>query len=155
MYMTNNDFATIEAALNLAALSLDENEPFLVEARNVMRDLADKGKKRNKKFAKIIHERRQENKMYGRTPIRLSELSKTRLKRIREDVVLCSVYINDYKNRYDIDPKQVCMFFDGYAEFLGEEMKCDGISDEEFFDRLNEYDTIDNLCRWHSIVYQH
>lgn len=153
MNMTNKDFDTINAALHLASISLDPNEPFLVEARGVMDNLAEKKRRDNTRVSKYYREKRKENKQYGREPYRLSGLTKTQLKRLREDIALCSLYENDFKNRYDIDPKQVSMFFDGYAEYIGELMKEDGIDDAEFFDHLSEYDTIDNLLNWHGMVY--
>ena len=83
----------------------------------------------------------------------LSRLTKEQLWNLRQDIPLCSLYVNDYQNRYDIDPKQVCMFFDGYAEELGYLMEQDGVEDDRFFDELHKYDTIDNLWNWHCDVY--
>ncbi len=83
----------------------------------------------------------------------LSRLTKEQLWNLRQDIPLCSLYLNDYQNRYDIDPKKVRMFFDGYAEELGYLMEQDGIGDDRFFDELHKYDTIDNLWNWHCDVY--
>lgn len=85
----------------------------------------------------------------------LSRLSRVQLNNLREDVVLCSYYANDYKNRYDIDTGQAYIFFEGYADYLGELMRKNNIDDDGFFDYLREYDTIENLWSWHGMVYQH
>ena len=154
MYMTNQDFQTIDSALNLAGLMLDPNEPFLVEAKGVLAGLSNKKEHDNGRQREYLSTKRKENKRYGRSPIRLSQLSRTRLKRLREDIVLCSLCESDYKNRYDIDPKQVLMFFEGYVDYIENGlMKADGIPDSKFFDALDKYDTIDNLYNWHGIVF--
>lgn len=79
---------------------------------------------------------------------KLSSLSKTQLKRLRSDIILCSLYLKDYKNRYNLNPDQVCNFFDAYADYLLELMKTDNVTndyDSMFFDLLPAYDNINNL----------
>lgn len=104
----------------------------------------------------IVEEAKQDQEIIeenGMDFFTLSRLTKEQLWNLRQDIPLCSLYVSDYQNRYDIDPKQVCMFFDGYAEELGYLMEQDGIEDGRFFDELHKYDTIDNLWNWHRDVY--
>ena len=72
-------------------------------------------------------------------------LNKKELQRLRKEIKFCSVFINDYKNSLDIDPEKACNFFDSYAEYLSELMKDGGYKDNEFFDKLKDYDNINNL----------
>ena len=83
----------------------------------------------------------------------LSRLNRNELQNLRNDVVLLSLYERDYKNRYDLDPKTVMIFFDGYGSYLDSIMKEEGVSDSEFYDKLHKFDTIDNLLAWHKMVY--
>lgn len=89
----------------------------------------------------------------GHDYLRLSKLNEEQLRNLRRDIVLCSDFVSDYENRYDLDPKQVGLFFDGYADYLGEIMVENNIDCDAFFDNLEEFDTIDNLCCWHDIVF--
>lgn len=80
-----------------------------------------------------------------------AEYAKRKLWNIRQDVILCSLYYKDYNNRYGYNPYTMCDFFDGYAEYLDELMQetVKGYTDAMFFDRLNEYDTPENLYDWY------
>ena len=55
----------------------------------------------------------------------------------------------DYENDYNFDPKEVITFFDGYLDYIGEIMEEDGISDEEFWERLPDYDNEKYLLGWY------
>lgn len=90
---------------------------------------------------------------YGDEEFYLSRLNESQLEELRSDICLCSYYIDDYKNRFRIDPKTVCMFFDLYADFLSELMQENNIDCDAFFENLQEFDTTANLCEWHCIVY--
>ena len=72
------------------------------------------------------------------------------LSNLREDIVLGSLYISDYRNRYGLDPNGVCGFFDGYLDYLGYMMEEDipDYKDDKFFDYLPEYDNMDTLLGW-------
>ena len=43
-------------------------------------------------------------------------LSFNQFKKLRGEIVLNSLFINDYQNSLGIDPKRVCDFFEGYLE---------------------------------------
>ena len=72
------------------------------------------------------------------------------LKNLREDIVLNSLYISDYENRYGLPAKSVCDWFDGYLDFVGEMMEgeIEDYDDAKFFDYLKDYDNIDTLEEW-------
>lgn len=68
---------------------------------------------------------------------------------LRSDIVLNSIYISDYKNRFGIEPEEVCTFFTGYIEYLEE------LADEDNFDEgwdvfLVTYDNDTNLRGWYN-----
>lgn len=77
-------------------------------------------------------------------------LNQQQLTELRADITLCSYYLRDYENRFDIDSKTACNFFDSYAEHLAELMAEDGYTDAEFFDMLEQYDTAENLWNYYS-----
>jgi hypothetical protein len=82
--------------------------------------------------------------------VTLSNLGKTQLKRLRDDIVLNSLFIADYNNRYGIDPHDVCDFFDGYMEYLGElEEEKYGKELENIQDFFDEFDNIENLWEYY------
>lgn len=90
---------------------------------------------------------------YGESEYYLSQLSESQLWELRQDICLCSYYIDDYRNRFGIDPKTAAMFFDGYADYISEIMQENNIDSDAFFDNLKEFDTEENLYSWHCIVY--
>lgn len=84
--------------------------------------------------------------------LKISQLGKTQLKRLREDIVLNSLNIRDYQNRYNIDPKIVCNFFDSYIEHLFELAKEDNKTFYWDSDLFNTYDNIENLYNYYSML---
>lgn len=50
--------------------------------------------------------------------VSLQNLGKIQLKRLRSDIVLNSVFLNDYENRYGFDTQEVSELFDGYLNYL-------------------------------------
>lgn len=77
------------------------------------------------------------------------KITKEIMQDLRNQVCLCSLYYNDYKNTYGIDEHILCDFFDGYADYLQELMEDDGFTDKEYFDKLSDYDNIDNLWNYY------
>lgn len=69
---------------------------------------------------------------------------------LRQQIVLNSLYVADYRNSFGIEEHKVCDFFDGYISFLTEleiekyGKELDNIS--AFFD---EFDTEENLKSWY------
>ena len=68
---------------------------------------------------------------------------------LRKEIVLCSIFVSDYRNTFGVGRHVCCEFFDGYSDYLQELMKENGIPDEQYFDVLDTYDTADNLYDWY------
>ena len=68
---------------------------------------------------------------------------------LRKQIYLNSLFFSDYENSYGIDSHQVCNFFDGFIDYISELMDEDGMSDEDFFNNLDKYDTTNNLLKWY------
>ena len=82
----------------------------------------------------------QESKKLKEAEINPNELTKEQLWKLRQEIVLGSLYVNDYKNSFGIDPQGVCNFFDSFIE--------DAQQDDEgnFNDRkTEEFDNADEL----------
>ena len=85
--------------------------------------------------------------------VKISNLGKTQLKNLRSDIILNSLFIDDYKNRYGIDPHIVCDFFDGFMSYLTElEKEKYGKELEKIEDFFQEFDTFENLWDYYSSI---
>ena len=80
----------------------------------------------------------------------IADLGPIQLWRLRKDIVLNSLYLKDYENRYDIDPQEVCDFFKGWLDFLEEDMKeeIESYDTNDFFNYLDLFDTPKRLLNW-------
>lgn len=79
---------------------------------------------------------------------KLKDLGKTQLWRLRQDIVLNSLFLNDYENRYGIAPKEVCAFMDGYVEDLCNIAQENNIKTDSVGDIIELYDNKDNLYNY-------
>jgi len=64
--------------------------------------------------------------------LRLVSLGPIQTSRLASDIVWNSLFIADYRNRYDIDEHVVSDFADGYLEWLNESFECGGDIDKVF-----------------------
>lgn len=80
----------------------------------------------------------------------IEDLGKIQLGRLRKDITLNSLYLNDYENRYGVPPKEVYDFFWGYMDFLEEDMKEEipDYKEGDFFDYIDLFDTPRRLLNW-------
>lgn len=71
--------------------------------------------------------------------------------KLRQEIILNSLFISDYRNSFGIDPHIVCDFFDGYLVHLDSEMTehVPDYDDKQFFDLLPAYHTAENLWNWY------
>ena len=78
--------------------------------------------------------------------------TKETLWKLRQEIVLNSLFIADYRNSLGIDPHEVCNFFDGFLEEVESQMEEEiaGFNDEHFFDHLPDYDNADRLWDYYS-----
>lgn len=80
----------------------------------------------------------------------ISDLGPIQLWKLRKQIVLNSLYYTDYENEYGIDIIEVCNFFNGWLDFLVEEMKEDhpDYNDNMFWDLFPKYDKSKYLLNW-------
>lgn len=71
------------------------------------------------------------------------DLTIDELWKLRNEIVLYSIYIADYDNSFDFYPNDIGEFFDGYASFL-DELQSEGDSSIPAL----EYDNKENLWSW-------
>ena len=81
---------------------------------------------------------------------RFEDLTREDLAKLREEIVLNSLYISDYENSFGFSPKSVNLFFDSYVSFLDELAEEDGMIIEDTFKFFDKYDTTDNLESWYN-----
>jgi len=81
-------------------------------------------------------------------------MTKDELWALRMEIRLGSLFYADYRNSFGIDEHPVCDFFDGYLEYLDQEMRelIPGYDDAHFFDHLPAYDTPENLWDWYGML---
>lgn len=76
-------------------------------------------------------------------------LTKNQLKQLRKEIVLNSLFLNDYNNSLFIKNKTVCAFMDSYIEYLYEIAHENNFKSDNITDVLNEYDNIENLYNYY------
>ena len=79
----------------------------------------------------------------------LATLSKEELWALRNEIVLNSLFLHDYRNSFGIHERAACDFFDGYADFITDLAEEDGLADMPFDKIAERYDNPDNLLAWH------
>lgn len=77
-------------------------------------------------------------------------MTKKDLQILRNEIVLNSLFISDYENSFGLDPWEVNAFFDGYLDYLEDLMLENDCSDENYFDNLEKYDTLENLWNYYN-----
>ena len=77
-------------------------------------------------------------------------LSKKDLQVLRNEILLNSLFISDYENSFGLDLWEVNAFFDGYLDCLEDLMLENDCSDENYFDNLEKYDTLENLWNYYN-----
>ena len=81
-----------------------------------------------------------------------TQLGRIQLWRLRQDIVLNSLFTTDYANRYGIEPSVAQGFFDGYVEYLYDLAEEDGFlkrrRPQSCFAVFKAYDSAANLWSW-------
>lgn len=73
-----------------------------------------------------------------------NELTKEQLWKLRKEIMLGSIYIDDYKNSFGIEPQSVCNFFDSFIEDAQQD------DDGNFNNRnIKEFDNADELYNYY------
>lgn len=68
-------------------------------------------------------------------------LTRLQLRQLRNEITINSLFLKDYSNTLDIDPKKVYNFFDSFLDYIFEE-RSNGL---DFYDVLDKYDNISTL----------
>lgn len=81
---------------------------------------------------------------------KIEDLGPRQLWFLRKDIIINSIYLNDYINRYGVTPSEVYNFFMGWLDFLEEIIKEDNpnYKDDLFWKLFPKYDTPKNLLNW-------
>ena len=69
----------------------------------------------NESFEATIKENKEKS-LKESQKLNPNNLTKEQLWKLREEIVLGSLYLDDYKNSFGIDPQAVCNFFDSFIE---------------------------------------
>ena len=77
-------------------------------------------------------------------------LNKKDLQVLRNEIVLNSLFISDYENSFGLNLWEVNAFFDGYLDYLEDLMLENDCTDENYFDNLKKYDTLENLWNYYN-----
>ena len=75
----------------------------------------------------------------------VNELTFFEILDLRSQIVLNSVFLNDYENNMGVDPREVMNFFDGYVDYLEE------IRKDECGSCWEDYDNQYTLKDWYNI----
>lgn len=86
----------------------------------------------------------------------ISDLSNEEMLQLRKQIVLNSLYFDDYENTLGVDVRETHDWFDGYMNDVYQRAIDDGVTDEEFgkdfFGMIDKYDTdaflIDRFEDW-------
>ena len=68
---------------------------------------------------------------------------------LRQQIVLNSLFIADYRNDFEIDENSVCEFFDSFISYAQELEKEDGYENESIEEFFERYDNPDDLWEWY------
>ena len=86
--------------------------------------------------------------------LHIKDLGPRQLWKLRKEVCVNSLFLSDYENSFGIKEEEVCDFFNGYLDFLEEEMIEDhkDYTDDMFWDLFNKYDTYHNVNEWAACI---
>ncbi len=76
----------------------------------------------------------------------ISFWTKEKLWKLRQEIVLNSLYLHDYKNTFEIPNDICCAFFDGYMSYLSELAENKGHVDK--IEEVFAQDSLENLWDW-------
>lgn len=64
--------------------------------------------------------------------------------KLRNEIVLNSMFVNDYKNSLGINESEVCDFFDAYTERVSDDCE----DDNNYYEYLKQRDNEDDLFEY-------
>lgn len=78
--------------------------------------------------------------------MKINDLTESQVVALRNEIVLNSLFIGDYKNSFAIDAEEVCNFFNGFIEWGYERWKENHTKEEKC--EIEDIDTIENLIEY-------
>lgn len=80
-------------------------------------------------------------------------MTKQELQQLRNEITLNSLYTSDYENSFNIDPRQVQDFFDGWLEYCSEDIEY--TNDIDYYNTLFKIaNNIDNLIDYYIYMFE-
>lgn len=77
-------------------------------------------------------------------------MNKAQLRKLRQEIVLNSLFLNDYENSFGIDKDKVYAFFDSFVEDICEQYEEQHKTKHyTIWEVFAEYDNIDTLWEWY------
>lgn len=80
----------------------------------------------------------------NQTRFKAGKFTRKELEKLRSEIILDSLYTDDYTNSFNIDEELLQDFFDGYSNYLNELKE-----DPEGANPTDDFDNIDNLENWY------
>lgn len=79
-------------------------------------------------------------------------MTREELKKLRSEIRLGSLFTNDFKNSFGIEPRACQDFFDGYADYLGELIEEAGYKNSEYWTVIDQFDNEETLFDWYNCI---
>jgi len=91
---------------------------------------------------------------FQKEPKKIWDLSFAKIKKLRKEICLNSLFLEDYNNSLGIDPHEAMSYFDQYFSFLLDQVELSRgrhkkLSDTEKINRALQADTWENLKFFH------
>ena len=86
--------------------------------------------------------------------LHIKDLGPRQLWKLRQEVIVNSVFISDYDNSFGIDPDEVCDFFASWLEDIEDQLKEEikGYRSDDFFNYFPRYDNYKCLKNYASLL---
>jgi hypothetical protein len=84
-------------------------------------------------------------------------MTKQELQQLRNEITLNSLFTDDYTNSFNIDPRQVQDFFDGWVDYCrleNEEYLSEFGNDQYYVELFNIANNIDNLVDYYIYMFE-
>lgn len=83
----------------------------------------------------------------------IKDLTDRQICKLRDEIVLGSLYVRDYENSFGIDAHEVCDFFDGFLDWAEEEYEYRfGKTPKDIGDVYDEFDNCDDIVEYANMI---
>lgn len=85
-----------------------------------------------------------------RKHLHIKDLGPRQLWKLRQEVIVNSIFISDYNNSFGIDPDEVCDFFASWLDDIEDQLKEEikGYCSDNFFNYFPKYDNYKCLKKY-------